>query len=33
MKLDLKYIENWSLKEDFKLLIRTIKTVISGSGA
>ena len=32
MKLDLNYIDKWSLKEDFKLLFRTIKTVILGTG-
>ncbi|MDC0584585.1 sugar transferase [Bacteroidales bacterium] len=29
MKLDIQYIENWSLKNDLKLLIKTIKTVLS----
>ena len=33
MKLDLNYIDNWSLKLDFKLLIKTIKTVLLGTGA
>ena len=32
MKLDLQYIDTWSLKIDFILLIRTIKTVARGSG-
>lgn len=32
MKLDLQYIDNWSLKIDFILLIRTIQTVARGSG-
>jgi exopolysaccharide biosynthesis polyprenyl glycosylphosphotransferase len=33
MKLDLNYIDNWSLRLDFKLLMKTIRTVILGSGA
>jgi len=33
MKLDLEYIDNWSLGEDFKLLARTIPAVLSGTGA
>lgn len=32
MKLDLQYIDTWSLKIDFILLIRTIRTVARGSG-
>lgn len=32
MKLDLQYIDNWSLKQDFLLTIKTIRTVIRGSG-
>ena len=32
-KLDLEYIDTWSLWNDFKLLARTIPAVISGSGA
>ncbi|MCL4145912.1 UNVERIFIED_CONTAM: hypothetical protein GTU68_006027 [Idotea baltica] len=32
-KLDLEYIENWSLWNDFKLLLRTIPAVLSGQGA
>lgn len=33
MKLDLYYIDHWSLKLDFLILCRTITTVLSGSGA
>jgi exopolysaccharide biosynthesis polyprenyl glycosylphosphotransferase len=33
MKLDLAYIDNWSPKLDFMLLIKTVRTVIFGSGA
>ncbi|MHA1382087.1 MAG: sugar transferase [Candidatus Helarchaeota archaeon] len=33
MKLDLKYLDNWSLWLDFKILIRTIPVVILGIGA
>jgi exopolysaccharide biosynthesis polyprenyl glycosylphosphotransferase len=32
-KLDLQYIDNWSLWTDFRLLVRTIPAVLSGSGA
>lgn len=32
MKLDLQYIDNWSLKQDLLLAIKTIRTVIRGSG-
>lgn len=32
MKLDIQYIESWSIKKDFQLLIKTIKTVIYGTG-
>ena len=31
--LDLKYIERWSLWEDFKILVRTIPAVLRGHGA
>ncbi|RMG42171.1 MAG: sugar transferase [Candidatus Dadabacteria bacterium] len=33
VKLDLEYIDNWSLAQDFKLLLKTIPAVISGTGA
>ena len=33
MKLDLEYIDNWSLLLDFKILARTIPVVLSGFGA
>jgi exopolysaccharide biosynthesis polyprenyl glycosylphosphotransferase len=32
MKMDLRYIDNWSLKLDFKILAMTALTVIRGSG-
>jgi exopolysaccharide biosynthesis polyprenyl glycosylphosphotransferase len=32
MKMDLKYIDNWCLMLDLKLLLRTISTVLLGSG-
>lgn len=32
MKLDIQYIDTWSIKKDFQLFIRTIKTVIYGTG-
>ena len=31
--LDLQYIDNWSLRRDFQILLKTIPVVISGSGA
>ncbi|MCX7015527.1 MAG: sugar transferase [Candidatus Sumerlaeota bacterium] len=33
MKLDLEYIDNWSLWLDFKILLRTIHVVLTGYGA
>ncbi|MEA3305942.1 MAG: sugar transferase, partial [Candidatus Omnitrophota bacterium] len=33
MKLDLKYIDNWALWLDFKILVKTIPVVIFGIGA
>jgi lipopolysaccharide/colanic/teichoic acid biosynthesis glycosyltransferase len=33
VKLDLEYIDNWSLWLDFKILCLTIPVVLSGSGA
>lgn len=33
LELDLKYIENWSLFLDLKILIKTIPVVLKGSGA
>lgn len=32
MKMDLKYIDNWSLKLDFKILAMTVLAVLTGSG-
>lgn len=32
MKLDIQYIENWSLRKDLELLFKTLKTVIIGTG-
>jgi exopolysaccharide biosynthesis polyprenyl glycosylphosphotransferase len=32
MKLDLKYIDNWSLKLDFKILFKTALVVLTGQG-
>ncbi|MEE0861732.1 MAG: sugar transferase [Lachnospiraceae bacterium] len=31
--LDLKYIDNWCVTEDIKILIKTVKVIIFGSGA
>lgn len=33
MKLDMEYIDHWSLTLDFKILLRTIPRVLSGRGA
>ena len=33
LELDLAYIENWSLGLDLKILLKTIPTVLKGSGA
>ncbi len=33
MELDLDYIDNWSLRRDLKLLVKTIPAVLLGSGA
>jgi len=32
-ELDLQYIDNWSLRKDFELMLRTIPAVLTGSGA
>jgi lipopolysaccharide/colanic/teichoic acid biosynthesis glycosyltransferase len=33
MKLDLEYIDNWSLWKDIKILAKTVPAVLKGSGA
>jgi len=33
MKLDLEYIDNWSLKEDVRILLKTVPAVLKGNGA
>ncbi len=33
MKLDLDYVDSWSLGMDFKILFKTIKVVLTGKGA
>ena len=33
MELDLKYIDNWSLWLDFKILVKTVPVVLLGAGA
>ncbi|AOZ95531.1 sugar transferase [Butyrivibrio hungatei] len=33
VKLDLKYIDNWSLTEDFSILLQTVYVVLFGKGA
>jgi exopolysaccharide biosynthesis polyprenyl glycosylphosphotransferase len=32
MRLDIQYIESWSVKKDLQLIVKTIKTVIYGTG-
>ncbi len=32
MKLDLEYIDNWSLVQDFKIILKTIPAVLRGTG-
>ena len=32
MKLDIQYIENWSIKNDIKLIFKTIKSIITSGG-
>lgn len=32
MKLDMQYIDNWSLKLDFIILLKTVKVVLTGDG-
>jgi len=33
VRMDLEYIDNWSLWLDFKILVKTIPAVISAKGA
>jgi lipopolysaccharide/colanic/teichoic acid biosynthesis glycosyltransferase len=33
IKLDLQYIDEWSLALDFRILVKTIPAVLRGSGA
>ena len=33
VKYDLKYIDDWSLTLDFKILLQTIKVVFTGKGS
>ena len=33
VKLDLKYIDNWSLTEDFMIIAKTIPALFFGKGA
>jgi len=33
VRLDLEYIDNWSLGLDLKILVRTVPAVICGAGA
>ena len=33
VKLDTEYIDNWSLTEDFKILLKTVGVVLFGRGA
>jgi lipopolysaccharide/colanic/teichoic acid biosynthesis glycosyltransferase len=33
VRLDIRYIQNWSLLFDLKILLRTVKEVLRGRGA
>jgi lipopolysaccharide/colanic/teichoic acid biosynthesis glycosyltransferase len=33
MELDMKYIDSWSLRLDFRILFKTISVVLRGTGA
>lgn len=33
MRLDLRYVDNWSLAVDFRLLVQTVPVVLAGKGA
>jgi lipopolysaccharide/colanic/teichoic acid biosynthesis glycosyltransferase len=33
MALDLEYIENWSLRMDLAICLKTLPTVLAGTGA
>lgn len=33
VKLDISYINNWSLWEDFRIILKTVKVIITGDGA
>lgn len=33
VRLDLQYIENWSFREDIRILLKTVAVVVKGSGA
>jgi lipopolysaccharide/colanic/teichoic acid biosynthesis glycosyltransferase len=33
VRLDLYYVENWSISLDFVILLRTVTAVLRGSGA
>jgi lipopolysaccharide/colanic/teichoic acid biosynthesis glycosyltransferase len=33
VRYDLQYVENWSLREDLRILLKTIPAVFSGRGA
>jgi lipopolysaccharide/colanic/teichoic acid biosynthesis glycosyltransferase len=32
MKMDLDYIDNWSFRLDFRILIKTVVAVVRGTG-
>ena len=33
VKLDMRYIETWSIRQDIKILFKTIPAVLKGDGA
>ena len=33
VKLDMQYIDNWSLLEDMKIILKTVRVVFTGRGS
>jgi lipopolysaccharide/colanic/teichoic acid biosynthesis glycosyltransferase len=33
MYLDMQYIDHWSLRQDFELILKTLPVVLTGRGA
>jgi lipopolysaccharide/colanic/teichoic acid biosynthesis glycosyltransferase len=32
VRMDMQYIDNWSLKQDFIIILKTIKVMVTGDG-